>query len=84
MESKFKDDSKFEKLVRSISLPDYPRTMPGRQIHPLFNYSELSVLNELLDLWRTHFGAVNDATAISVACKFFLENVKEEDEKNEE
>jgi len=83
MESKFKNDSKFDAVVRSISLPDYPKTIPGRQIHPLFSFSELSVLEELLDLWRNRYKTVNEAHAIAVACKFFLENVKE-DEIDEE
>lgn len=75
----------FDELVREVSkkLPQYPRTIPGRMIYISFNGSQLAQFDALLDEWRKYFKTVSEAQAIAVVCKFFLENVKE-DETDEE
>ena len=75
----------FEELVREISgtLPEFPRTMAGRQMHINCSARSLHIINSYFDLFRKHFKSVNEADALAIAAKYFMENVKE-DEVDEE
>lgn len=77
---------KFDELVREVSkeLPHYPRTVPGRMVYISFNGSQLAQFNALLDEWRQNFTTVSEAQAITVAFKWMLMSVANEDEIDEE
>jgi hypothetical protein len=78
--------NRFKRTVTDVSsrMPQFPRTVAGRQIHISCSASSLHVINSLFDLFRENYRTVNDGDALAIVAKYFMENVKEEDESDEE
>lgn len=82
-EAEFEEISKFQRTVMDVSgrLQKLPSSMGPRQEFINFTASQLYELQATADLWRKYYRTANFAVVIAVCCKYFREQIA--DEENE-
>jgi hypothetical protein len=77
--------NKFQKTVMDISgkLQKFPLSMAGRQEFINFSASQLHELQITSELWRKYYKTFNYADVIAICCKYFREQVSEDEEDEE-
>lgn len=73
--------TQFEQTVIDVSsrMPEFPRTVAGRQIDVSCSASSLYVLNSLFDLFRQRYKSISEGNVLAIVAKYFMENVKEDE-----
>lgn len=73
------ESTQLEVVVRDLTsrMPEFPKTTPGRQLFILASASNLHVINNLFQVFRSRFKTVNEGDALAIAAKYFMENVKD-------
>jgi len=71
--------TQFQKTVIDLSsrMPQFPKTVAGRQIFIMADPASLHVINSLFDMFRQRYKVVNEAEALSLVSLYFMENIKD-------
>lgn len=72
--------TQFEQTVQDLSswMPQFPKTVAGRQIFLMADPASLHVINSLFEMFRKRYKVVNEAEALSLVSLYFMKNVKDE------
>ncbi len=72
--------TQFEQTVQDLSsrMPQFPKTVAGRQLFIMASPPSLHVINSLFAMFRKRFRVVDEAEALSIVSLYFMENVKDE------